>query len=637
MLVQDLSARIVYANRIARSMLGLSPDDVGQVSTLDPSWEMIRPDGQPLPAEERPGYRAMSEGQPQHDVVLGVRPHSEGEHRWVMVSSIPHHEDGELTYVVSTISDISTEHRRVNSLLHTKDELEAAVHQRTVQLAASVHELRQTTTELETSRARFQRVTEAIPGVLFQAFLPVGGTVEVRFVSAGIRELCGLSSAEAIAQPRRVLDKIRAEDLEGVRQALDRAQREGRSFDWEFRMEGPDDKWRWFRSRSVPDPRPEGVMWSGVLLDVTEQRSLAEQMRVSQTRDAIGSVTAGIAHNFNNALAVLVPNLEECLAIAPESLRAPLQESLQAALSSAILVKQLMVVAQEGSAERREPVDLAGLVRDVAALCRRIFRGRVEVVESVVVPVARVTGYPAAIRQMLLNFCINARDALREIDGGRLELGLRVEGDAVDLIVCDDGCGMDADTLRRLGEPFFTTKSPGEGTGLGMATAYATVRDLGGHIACESTPGVGTVFTVTLPLRDLGETTIEPTPVPTTRPPAARGRLLIIDDEQLVRSALRKVLTRRGFEVDEAPDGAQGLARIDQATTPYQGVLLDLSMPGLSGERVLEQLQRTHPNLPVVILSGFVEDPSRVAAAAAVLNKPLRSKVLVETLDRVLV
>ncbi len=638
-LVQDDRGTIIYSNKTALRLLGLRYDEVANMTSLDPSWHVVRPDGSPFPQEQRPGFMAIREGVAQHDVVLGVQRDGGEERRWLLVSSTPHtDEQGAVAHVVSTLSDISSERRRASLLQQIKDDLEEAVRQRTAELAQSVEDLRQTTGELEQSRARFERVTEAVPGVLYQVFRSIAGDVELRFMSGGLRDLCGLEPEQVIADPERLLQTIRAEDLEGIRRALDRAQVRERSFDWEFRVEGPDRKWRWVRSRAVPEVTMQGVLWSGVVLDVTEQRSLAEQMRVSQTRDAIGSVTQGIAHNFNNALAVLVPNLEECLAVAPSSMRASLQESLQAALSSAMLVKQLMVVAQEGSAEAREPVDLAALVREVGALCRRIFRGRVEVVETIAVPVARVTGYPAAIRQMLLNLCINARDALRGIDGGRLEMGVRVVGDNVELTICDDGCGMDEEALRRLGEPFFTTKAPGEGTGLGLATAYATVRDLGGTIDCESTVGVGTVFTISLPLRDLGDA---PAVVPSTvqtqaASPAARGRLLIIDDEKLVRNALRKVLTRRGFEVDEAPDGAQGLARIDEAPLPYQGVLLDLSMPGLSGERVLEQLQQTHPALPVVILSGFVEDPSRVAAAAAVLNKPLRTKVLVETLDRVL-
>lgn len=481
---------------------------------------------------------------------------------------------------------------------------------------------------------------EAVPGVIYQARRRPDGRIELLFVNARLRELCGIDPEDAMADPSRLLSRVHPDELPKAARALEEAERQQTTFEHELQVLGDDGRWRWVRNQGVPSREPEGIIWSGVVLDVTAQRSLAQQVRVTQTREAIGAVTAGIAHNFNNALAVLVPNLEECLAAAPQPLRGPLQESLQAAFSSAALVKQLMVVARGGLTDRTEPVDLAALVLDVAALCRRIFRGRVNVIESVAVPCVRVMGEASSLRQMLLNLCINARDALHDVDDGRVELELRLHGTgserSAQLRVRDDGCGMDQATLRRLGEPFFTTKDPGQSTGLGLATAYATVRNLDGTIACESVVGRGTTFTITLPLLDLGdERARQPTPQ-VVAAPAARGRLLIIDDESLVRSAIRKVLTRRGFSVDEAANGSEGLARVEGATEPYQGVLLDLSMPGIPGERVLEQLRVTHPELPVVILSGFVEDPAKVASANAVLLKPLTSKLLVETLDRVL-
>ena len=403
---------------------------------------------------------------------------------------------------------------------------------------------------------------------------------------------------------------------------------------------GPADGSTNFGASVSPSSAPGAAPGMAAIRRATEQHNLAHQVRLTQTREAIGAVTAGIAHNFNNALAALVPNLEECLAAAPDPLRGPLQESLQVALSSAALVEQLMVVARGSVTDRTEPVDLAALVHDVADLCRRIFRGRVTVTDTVAVARARVQAEPSALRQVLLNLCINARDALQDIDGGHVEIALRLDGQGqgrrVIVSVRDDGSGMDEATLRRIGEPFFTTKAPGQGTGLGLATAYSVVRSFGGCITCDSIPGRGTTFTIALPLLDLGEQPVQAPAAPQATTTAVRGRLLIVDDEKLVRSAIRKVLTRRGFVVDEAPDGSEGLARVREAIEPYQGVLLDLSMPGISGERVLEQLRLTHPDLPVVILSGFVEDPTKVASANAVLHKPLTSKMLVETLDRVL-
>jgi len=639
-LVQGPASEILYANEQALSLLGLRRDELPGATAFDAAWDVVRPDGSPFPAGERPLVRVLATGQPERDVVLGVRREG-SERRWLLANAIPRSAPtGEIAHVVVTLSDISSERRRMSLLQQVNDELEAAVRSRTAELTTSLEDLRRTTAALEHSRATLARVTEAVPGVIYQALRHPDGRFELAFVSSGMMELLGLDPPMVMADPMLLLARVHPDGLPAARRAFEAGERERTSFEHELRLRDRDDRWRWIRTRVMPRHGPEGVVWSGVALDVTEQRNLASQVQLTQTREAIGAVTAGIAHNFNNALAALVPNLEECLAAAPDAMRGPLQESLQVALSSAALVEQLMVVARGGPTDRTEPVDLAELARDVAALCRRIFRGRITVVETIEVQRARVQGDPTSLRQLLLNLCINAGDALQGIDDGRVELALRVVGLGRDrrvvLAVRDDGCGMDEATLHRLGEPFFTTKAPGQGTGLGLATAYSVVRSLGGTIACDSAPARGTAFTITLPLFDLGDQTVRPPAPPQAAATAVRGRLLIVDDEKLVRSAIRKVLTRRGFVVDEAPDGSEGLARVREATEPYQGVLLDLSMPGISGERVLEQLRLTHPDLPVVILSGFVEDPAKVASANAVLHKPLTSKVLVETLDRVL-
>ena len=637
--VQGREAEVLYANDMALTMLGLQRDQVLGVVSFDPAWDVVRADGTAFPADEHPVLRVLQSGAPERDVVFGVR--RSGARHWLLANAIPHvGTDGTIAHVVVTLSDISRERQRLNLLQQIRDELEDAVEQRTSELQSSVADLRQVTRALERSRGAFERVTEAVPGVLYQAMRRNDGWVDIPFISAHLRDLCGIEPRDAMNNPACLLERIHPEGLKAALEGIEHATAEGGSWECEVQVRDGDGEWRWVRNRAVPQSMPDGTLWSGVVLDVTEQRNLADQVRVSQTRQAIGAVTAGIAHNFNNALAVLVPNLEECLAVAPEALAGPLRESLETSFSAAALVKQLMVIARGGATDRQEPVDLVPMIHDVAKLCRGIFQGRVAVAESVDVECVRVMGHIASVRQVLLNLCINARDALAGIDGGTVTIALEVERGSehsiVRVKVRDDGCGMDEQALERLGEPFFTTKAPGEGTGLGLATAYATIRNLGGQIECESEPGRGTEFTVVLPVLDFGETRppAEEPAKPVTEKP--HGRLLVIDDEPLVRSALRMVLTRRGFEVDEAEDGTVGLRRVEECESPYQAVLLDLSMPGISGERVLEHLRQWYPALPVVVLSGYVEDPERVASADAVLTKPIRSKVLVETLYGVL-
>lgn len=781
--VQDRRSEIKYANRRAVEMLGGQSDQVLGRTSFDPSWDVVRPDGSPFPAAERPVAQALGTGEPQRDVVLGVKT-PQGGRSWLLVNANPHvDDDGQVQHVVVTLSDVTSERRRMNLLQQVKDELEQAVGVRTAELARNVEELRrqveqrqaaeaalaksealygtvlramaegvaihapdgaiqyanpmaakilglttaqmtgkeaidpswgllrpdgsplppeeipseitrrtgaacqrvilgvargdgdrawlmvntdpleagdrcgeapsvvatftdvtqerETTIALERSREQFERVTRAVPGVLYQALQDTDGEFVLTFVSAAAAEVLGIDADEIIAQPERLLACIDPATREqAVAQAL-QAQRSGRVYESDVKLSPPGGAPRWIRNRAVPQPVDDGVVWSGVAFDVTEERGLAEQVRAAQRREAIGTVTAGIAHNFNNALAVLVPNLEECLATADASTRRPLLESLQTARSAAELVRQLMFIARSGLADEHASVDLAALVGETAAMLERLLRGRVDVRVRNVERGVRVASSPSALHQVLLNLCINAEDALRGVDGGFVELSLDVEertgADSTAVLrVRDNGCGMSEKTRRRLGEPFFTTKPAGAGTGLGLATAYATVQELGGEIHCTSAPGEGTEFMVTLPVADFGTPPEPPRETKLNVAEQGEATVLVVDDEPLVRSALALALRRRGHRVEQASTGREGLALVEAGASSYDAVILDLSMPGLSGETVLAKLRRDAPDLPVIVLSGFVEDPDALCHAAVVLNKPVSTAGINDAVARVL-
>lgn len=647
-IVQGMRAEILYANRMALELLGLRRDQVLGVTSFDPSWDVVRPDGTPFPPAERPVARVLATGEPVLDVVLGVR-RGGPERSWILANARPHRSsEGDVDYVVITLSDISSERRRMSLIEQVKDELEHAVRRRTSELATAVDELQReigqredATLALARSRAAFQRVTEIVPGVLYQALRRPDGAVELRFVSAHLRTLLGVAPEAAMAEPRVLLERLDDEGRRVVSRSLREADRAQSTWECDVRLRGAEGEWRWVRNHAVAERSEQGTLWTGVAIDVTEERTRAEQIRVSQTREAIGSVTAGIAHNFNNALAVIVPSLEDALEVVDAPLQRQLQHSLQTALSAASLVEQLMLIVRGAPSDHQEPVEVMALVRDVTVLCRRIFQGKLAVEEQVPDTGAWVMGQAATLRQVLLNICVNARDALHDREDGKVAISVDVDGRStadprVRIEIRDNGPGMDPAALQRLGEPFFTTKAPGQGTGLGLATAYATIRTLRGELTCQSTLGRGTTFTIVLPVHGLRERREDPRPAAVSRAPVPRGRILLIDDEALVRSTMRLILTKRGFQVDEAENGMVGLQKVTTSPEPFQAVLLDLSMPGISGERVLKLLRMSHPLLPVVILSGYVEDPARVAAANAVMNKPVSSRELVATLERVL-
>jgi CheY-like chemotaxis protein len=314
-----------------------------------------------------------------------------------------------------------------------------------------------------------------------------------------------------------------------------------------------------------------------------------------------------------------------------------LEDALRTARGAADLVGQLMIVARAEPPRERVPTDLRACLHDVVALSRRIFRGRIAI--SIILPdePVFVLGDASELHQMLLNFCINARDALTDIDDASFAIELDTTGPAgegeVVLRVRDNGGGMDEVTVRRLGEPFFTTKAPGDGTGLGLATAYAAIRDMGGAVECESTVGEGTEFLLRLPRAAAPVVLAHRTAPP--GPERAVGRVLIVDDEPLVRRAFGRVLHRHGLTVEEASDGAEALARLERANGEYTAVILDLSMRGLRGERVIARVREVYPSLPIVVVSGFVQDAGALEGVSAVLSKPVSGADLVCTIDRV--
>jgi two-component system cell cycle sensor histidine kinase/response regulator CckA len=284
--------------------------------------------------------------------------------------------------------------------------------------------------------------------------------------------------------------------------------------DLEVRVVLPHGTTRWLLAsgRRAIRENTGAVALIGSLFDVTERRRLEEQLRQAQKMEAIGELTAGIAHNFNNLLTAIISGIQ--LAIAkPGPLQGEwLRDAEYGARRAAELVQELMLFARHGKSAPRSPVDVRELLSRTVSMCRATFDGglAIELVDS---PTAStVDGQGSQLEQVFLNICFNARDALDVLDASATkDRRLRIELDAVldeaaasdlgwlRIRFSDNGAGMSDDVRARIFEPFFTTKETGRGTGLGLASAYAIVSDHGGKLLCESTLGVGTTFTVLLP------------------------------------------------------------------------------------------------------------------------------------------
>ena len=237
---------------------------------------------------------------------------------------------------------------------------------------------------------------------------------------------------------------------------------------------------------------------------------------------------------------------------------------------------------------------------------------------------------------MITNLLLNARDALQGVRHPTLTVRL-TDGahDTVVLTISDTGEGMSADSMRRMGEPFYTTKAPGKGTGLGLASAFHTITEAGGSYQVDSLPGRGTTFTITLPREGAWRSPLSPaTPAPRQ---TLSGGVLIVDDEPMVRSVLARQMSRAGMRSVPVSGAEDALRLIGAGSVPdLRLILLDLSMPDMSGEVALPLLRAAAPAVPVIALSGHVPDTLELPGAAAVLQKPIGQRQLVAAVAQVL-
>jgi PAS domain S-box-containing protein len=415
--------------------------------------------------------------------------------------------------------------------------------------------------------------------------------------------------------------------------------------------------------RMLTPVREEGNTLGGVLgicWDVTELRRLEMQLRQSSKMDAIGQLAGGIAHDFNNLLTVIIGNLDLALTTpsSEEKRQQQLQTALQAANRAAALTQRLLSFARNHQLDWR-PVSLNPIVADVVEMLRRTIDPRIRIETACDPELWPVRSDPNQLHQVLMNLCLNARDAITppgviRIETRRLAAGARsrssglhvVGGDFICLSVSDSGCGMSEEVQARIFEPFFTTKEPGKGTGLGLAMVFAIVRQHGGWIECHSQVGQGTRFDIYLPRAPETEGTTatpendEPLAEDTPLPPSRRcPTILVVDDEEMVRSIAKAALQAQGWQVLEAADGQQAVEVFLHQRQIIDVIVLDLTMPVLSGHEVFRQMREIDPEIKVIFASGYAEEQleeSERQAMAGFIKKPYRPQEVVQVVKAVL-
>lgn len=375
--------------------------------------------------------------------------------------------------------------------------------------------------------------------------------------------------------------------------------------------------------------------------DLSDRERLEQQLQRAAKLEIIGRLTGGLAHDFNNILTVTALHAELLLQDRgiPVSARLHAAEIAGATDKATRITRQLLALSRREALEPSE-VDVDAVVADMLPMLTRLVGEPVRIETELDAAASRVLCDPSQLEQVLLNLCVNARDAMPT--GGTIRIETSTTGGAsrgVALVVTDDGEGMDEETAARAFEPFFSTKEVGRGTGLGLATVASIVEQLEGSVTVESTPGVGTCFTLALPAT-------RPSDVPTTTDVAARheravgARVLLVEDQGPVRVVARSVVESAGHEVVAVAGPTAALAVIDGGDTDFDLLLSDVVMPDGSGPELYDQLSRRLPGLALVLMSGFaseeVVEGYAVPAATPFVSKPFRSAELLEAIDRAL-
>ncbi|TVV76019.1 ATP-binding protein [Sphingomonas solaris] len=365
-----------------------------------------------------------------------------------------------------------------------------------------------------------------------------------------------------------------------------------------------------------------------------------EALRQSQKLESMGQLTGGVAHDFNNLLTPIVGSLDllHRRGVGSERERKLIEGAVQSADRAKTLVQRLLAFA------RRQPlqataVDMGGLVRDMADLIASTCGPRVRLHLAIDPAVPPAQADANQIEMALLNLAVNARDAMPE--GGTLTIGVAADttgdgnpagmaaGEYVRLSVTDTGTGMDAETLARAIEPFFTTKGVGRGTGLGLSMVHGVAAQLGGALSIDSTPGEGTAIHLWLPRGQAGDLAIAASAedAPTHR---HRGKVLVVDDEDLVRASTADMLGELGYDVVEASSAEDALA-IVEANPDLDLMVTDHMMPGLSGTELAHRVRARMPRMRVLVISGYAETRG-ISDDLPLLTKPFKHDDLATSL-----
>ena len=501
---------------------------------------------------------------------------------------------------------------------------------RFVAVITDITERKRRQAEHEEALARFELMAEHIDDGIFFA---EAESYRALYLSPGFQKIFG-RNAQEIEAAWPLIDWVHEDDRERVVKAATELAA-GKPLDVQYRIVRPDGSFRTLNCRAFSIPGRSRL--TGIVHDLTEELALQAELRQAQRLEAIGTLASGIAHDFNN----LLMGVGGCLQLAMRRIEATngahpyLRRGVDAIVRGANLTKQILRFADTRPSDE-EPIELDTVIAGSRDLIRSLVGDQVSVCILTGAPGLCVAADPGDIEQVLLNLASNARDAMP--NGGVLALRTEpLQGGKVALSVRDVGVGMNAETQRRVFEPFYTTKEVGKGTGLGLSTVFAVVRRMGGSIHLDSAPGKGTTFTLNLPV------VVPHGVVAMTDAEPARGEgqtILIVDDDALIRLTVETFVESLGYRALTAGSVADALRLYSENPRVIDVVLTDIMMPGLLGSDLARMVEKRAPEISVIFMSAHplheLVRQGHVSKTAQWLAKPFDTGGLAAALQRAL-
>ncbi len=516
------------------------------------------------------------------------------------------------------------------------------IEERNRELEAGLVRERAARTAAEESENRYRTLAEAIPQIVWSACHPGG---EFDYVNERWGRTTGTANIDALGH--QWLQLVHPEDRRRIAEKWSSSRARCVQLEAECRLHAADGGYRWNLLRAVPVTKDwETVKWLGTFTDLEEQKRAEQLLGQRQKLESIGLLAGGIAHDFNNLLVGIIGAVSYTLDLLPgdHEGRSMLELALNSGERAAHLVRQMLAYAGKGRFVV-ENVDLSELVHKTWELIRA------SIPSSIQVQFLTRSGLPvletdaSQIEQIIMNLLINAAEAIPSDRAGRIIVRTDVEriaeplsnvasdlepGNYLLLEVRDDGCGMDEATKAKIFDPFFTTKFTGRG--LGLAAVQGIVRNNRGAVLVETAPDKGTSLKILLPPGVA--VAVAPNVVPIDEGKMSEAaRVLVVDDEAAVLDVAKCALERAGYQVQTATTGPQAL-EVLRSSNHFGLILLDMSMPGMSGIDAVTEIRAVNPNLPILLCSGYSEVEMRKRseglAVSGFVQKPFTAKSLRE-------